>query len=160
MTRSKPDHPDPKAFMILSKGFKDAGDMVTEKIHLGHREMTQGDYTGFAVIPAVFLYFRSIELALKSVLGHHQIPAKEVAGRIGHNLGLLLDECTKVGALNSLRISPETESMLRAYSATYCKKWFEYSDDFWCTPDISDLRDTCSAIHAAAKSYGSKYFQH
>jgi len=113
MKLDRPSHPDPIAFVIRAKAFKDAADIVTERISPGQVEIREGDYTGFAVIPAVFLYFRSIELALKGVLGHHSVPERRIAREIGHDLALLLDECGRFESLDALGIDSRTETMLR-----------------------------------------------
>ena len=94
----KPLLPSSDGFWILSGAFRDAGDATFSLIRTG-------GYTGLAVLPCVFLYFRCVELALKSVLVHHGVVDQEIARSLGHRLSALLTRVETFAALSRLGIT-------------------------------------------------------
>ena len=118
----KPTVPSSDAFWILSWGYRDAGDATLAVIR------TEG-YTGFAVLACVFLYFRCVELALKAVLIHHDVPEHEITRTLGHRISELLARAETFSPLTGLGISADDRQLLEQYSREYSEKWFEYPDD-------------------------------
>jgi len=146
MKKTNPNLPSPVGFWVLAQGYKDAAHAVDARIQ-------GGEYTGMALIPYVFLCFRSIELSLKSVLVHAGLSEKTIARELGHALAALLDRCQSIVSLPLIGISLDAEKMLRDYSDTYSKKWFEYGDDYWCEPDLGLLRATCDNVCEAVRKH-------
>ncbi len=146
MKKNYPELPSPTGFWVLADGYKDAAHAVDTRIQ-------GGEYTGMAVIPYVFLCFRSIELSIKSVLANAGLTKETIARELGHDLSALLDKCQSIVSLPLIGISVDAEKMLRDYSDTYSKKWFEYGDDFWCEPDLDMLRTTCDEVCEAVRTH-------
>jgi hypothetical protein len=144
----KPDLPSPDGFWILSAGFRDAGDSTLTMIRTG-------TYIGFAVMPCVFLYFRSIELALKAVLVQHAVPEHEIRGRgLGHRISALMSRAETFTLLSTLGIQPEDRKFLDRFSEAYSEKSFEYSDDWWQHPHLEDLKKLAHRVCSAVQTYG------
>lgn len=118
----KPPLPSSDGFWILSWASRDAGDATLALIR-------NDNYSGLAVLPCVFLYFRSVELALKSVLVHHGVGEHEIARSLGHRLSALLTRVETFSPLSRLGITAADRQLLDRYSADYSDKWFEYPDD-------------------------------
>ena len=118
----KPPLPSSDAFWILSDAYRDAGDATFSLIR-------RKAYVGFAVLPCVFLYFRAIELALKTVLAHHGLTEQEITRSLGHRISSLLARTDGFAPLSTFGISPEDRRLLERYSGDYSEKWFEYPDD-------------------------------
>lgn len=108
----------------MCQAYRDAGDAAIAR-------MQSPDYIGFIILPCIFLYFRSIELALKSVLVAHGIPEKELTKTLGHRLSRLLKDAEKHINLADIGISPTDRELLDRFSNDYADKWFEYPDRFW-----------------------------
>ncbi|MCX6980630.1 MAG: hypothetical protein NTV08_07745 [Verrucomicrobia bacterium] len=126
--------PSSNKFCLLSLGFRDGGDAALSLIR-------SDGYSGFAVFPCVFSYFRCIELALKAVLAHHAVPKREIAQTLGHRLSLLISRAEAFTTLPELGMSPEERKLLDRFSKDYADKWFEYPDDFWTArPKLEELK--------------------
>ena len=103
----------------MSKGYRDAGDAVFSLI--------QGAYSGEAVFPCLFLYLRSIELALKAVLVVNGVLEQEIAQKLKHKISALLKRVDEdFVQLSELGIHSEDRELLDRYSQDYSDKWFEY----------------------------------
>jgi hypothetical protein len=140
----KPPGPSSDAFWILCWGYRDAGDATLAVIR-------SEAYTGFAVLPCVFLYFRCVELALKTVLVHHGVPELEITRTLDHRISALLARAEKFSPLTRLGISAQDRQLLERYSDDYSDKWFEYPEDVFVNyPTLEELRDlagrVCDAI--------------
>ncbi len=143
----KPPFPSSDAFWIMSSGYRDAGDATFELVR-------SDDYTGFVVYPCVFLYFRCIELALKTVLVHHGVSENEVTRTLGHRISELLIRAESYAPVDSFGITPEDRRLLDRYSDTYANKWFEYPDDFDASyPIVEELRGLAHRMCDAIQKY-------
>jgi hypothetical protein len=91
----KPSVPSSNKYWVLSSGYRDGGDAALYLIR-------SDGYSGFAVFPCVFSYFRCIELALKAVLAHHAVPEREIARTLGHRLSLLVSRAEAFTTLAEL----------------------------------------------------------
>jgi len=149
----KPALPSSDAFWILSSGYRDAGDAVLDRIRTEN-------YRGHALFPCVFLYFRSIELALKSVLTYHAIAEHEITRTLGHRVSGLIERAENYSSLSALGISAEDRSLLDQFSEDYSTKWFEYPDDIEKTyPDLETLRDLAHRVCDTIRTYERKKAQ-
>ena len=120
-------------FWILSQGYRDAADAVYTRM--------QGDYVGFALHPCIFLYFRSIELALKAVLVSYDVPENTITRVCGHRLTKLIERAEAFVEISLLGISANDREILERFSMKYSDKWFEYPDNFWdAIPERENLR--------------------
>src|ERR1019366_2348304 len=108
----KPDLPSSNAFWLLSSGYLDGGDAA-------HSLIRSGNYSGFAWLPCVFLYFRCIELALKAVLVPSGISEQEIARTLGHRISALLTRTEEFMPLSDLGILPEDRQLLDRFSDDY-----------------------------------------
>ena len=144
----KPPLPSSDGFWILSWASRDAADATFTLIR-------GEDYCGLAVLPCVFLYFRSVELALKSVLVHHGVKENEIARILGHRLTALLRRVEGFVVLSLLGIATSDRQLLDRYSADYSEKWFEYPDDDSVDyPPLETLRDLSHCVVDATRIYG------
>jgi hypothetical protein len=134
----------------LSTGYRDAGDAALALIRTD-------TYTGFADLPCVFLYFRSIELALKAVLVYHSIAEHEIARTLGHRISALIVRVETFSPLPDLGILPEDRQLLDRFSDDYSNKWFEYPNDFWrgC-PHLEELKNLAHRVCDAVQTYERK----
>ena len=146
----KPKIPSFRAFWILSTGYRDAGDAV-------HCQINTKTYVGFALFPCIFLYFRCIELALKSVLAYHSVPAREITRTLGHRISKLIARTETFLALDSLGISVEDRTILDQFSEMYSDKWFEYPHRFWeARPKREELKRLAHRVCDMSQSYTKK----
>lgn len=78
-------------------------------------------------IPCVFLYFRSIELALKAILIAYGVTEKEIAKRaLGHRISALMVRAEAFVPLSDIGIRSRDRTLLDRFSDDYSNKWFEY----------------------------------
>jgi len=132
--------PTSDGFQILATGYRDAGDAALDKIR-------QDDYSGFAALPCVFLYFRSIELALKAMLMKHGVSIEDIKNKLGHRIDKLVGGVEQFMLLKPLGLNDEDLGLLDRFSSEYSGKWFEYSDDFWQeVPDLEELKSLAHRI--------------
>ena len=143
----KPPIPSSDAFWILSWGYQDAGDAILEKIR-------SESYTGFALFPCVFSYFRCIELGLKAVLIHFAVPEQEITRSLGHRISKLLGRAETFLVLSDIGISVDDRKLLDRFSDDYADKWFEYPDNFWSDiPNLEELKEVAHRICDAIREY-------
>jgi HEPN domain-containing protein len=146
----RPKLPPSSAFSVMSKSYRDAGDAVLKLIRTE-------SYTGHALFPCVFLYFRSIELALKAVLVANGVLEQEIARKVKHQISALLKRVEEFVQLSELGIRSEDRQLLDRYSQDYSDKWFEYPDKLSTKyPRLEQLRDlahcVCDKVHTHAKT--------
>lgn len=142
----KPELPSSAAFWILSSAYRDAGDSTLATIRTD-------TYMGLAVMPCVFLFFRSIELAIKSVLVHHGVPEHEITRSLGHRISELMSRAEPFTDLNLIGIRPEDRQLLNCFSDDYANKSFEYSDEWWEYPHLEDLQSLARRVCDAIQTY-------
>ncbi len=108
-------------------------------------------YVGLALMPCVFLYFRSIELALKAVLVHHGVIEQEITREMGHRITALMLCAETLTPLGTIGIMLEDRQLLDRFSEDYADKSFEYSDNFWNYPNLENLENLCVRVCAAVR---------
>lgn len=106
-------------------------------------------------MPCVFLFFRCIELALKSVLVHHGVAEREITQTLGHRVSALLSRAEQFTDLNSIGIQPEDRLLLDRFSDGYANKSFEYSDDWWAYPQLEELQSLACRVCDTVRVYES-----
>ena len=132
---------------IVAKAYLDAGDACVQQAR-------NGKYRGFISTPAIFLYFRSIELALKACLDAHGVDQKELARRLGHRLQRLLENGDSFSLRAALGLTPEDEALIAAYSDYYSQKEFEYPPRLWSRqPDLDQLAGLATKIIETSRKY-------
>ena len=114
----RPELPSSPAFCVMSRAYRDAGDAVLSLIRKG--------YIGEVDFPSLFLYLRSIELALKAVLVANGVKEREITRELKHQISALLRRAADFVELSELEIHSEDRQLLDDYSRDYSDKWFEY----------------------------------
>ena len=152
----KPEIPSPWGAWMLAKASLDAADAVFAECNRRDEIFAAGDRSikcTFMSITAAFLYFRSVELALKAaILERALAPSEAIPTRkLGHDITKLIDCATTSGGSSSspftladLGIDEEGKKFLEHYSDDYANKWFEYDFGTW-PPRL----DTCKRIATA-----------
>ena len=135
----KPELTSSDAFWILSCAYRDASDSTLATIRTG-------TYVGLAVMPCVFLFFRSIELALKSVLVHHDVPEHEIIRTLGHRIASLLLRVESFTDITIIGISRVDRQLLDRFSDDYANKSFEYSNDWGQYRHLEDLQSLAQRV--------------
>ena len=144
----KPTIPSSNAFWILSSSYLDAGDAAFDRMR------SQG-YCGSIKFACIFLYFRCVELSLKTILAHHGVPEREITQSLGHRISALLSRAEAFSPLDALGISNQDRSFLDQFSDDYSDKWFEYPDEFWRRdPNFEDLKSLAHRICETIRRYG------
>ena len=138
--------PSSDAFWVMASAYRDAGNSVLTTIQTG-------TYTGLAVMPCVFLFFRSIELVIKAVLVHHGIPEKDITRKLGHRISDLLVRTEEFTSLERIGIEPQERQLLDTYSDGYANKLFEYSDSWWDYPHLEQLQGLAHRVCEAVRRY-------
>jgi hypothetical protein len=146
----KPNLPTSNAFWLLSSAYLDGGDAA-------HGLIRSNDYSGFAWLPCVFLYFRCIELALKAVLVSNGVAEQEIARTFGHRISALLIRSEEFIPLSDLGILPSDRKLLDRFSDDYSDKWFEYPDKLWRgNPQLDQLKDLAHRVCATVRTHGRR----
>lgn len=104
-------------------------------------------------MPCVFLFFRSVELALKSVLVFHGVREHEITRSLGHRIAALLTRAEQFTPLDFIGIQPVDRQLLDRFSDDYSNKFFEYSDDWWSYPHLEDLQCLAQRVSDAVRVY-------
>lgn len=102
----------------MSLAYRDAGDAVLNLIRKGN--------IGEVDFPCLFLYLRSIELALKAVLVANGVKKREITRELTHQISALLKRAADFVQLSELEIHSEDHQLLDDYSGDYSDKWFLY----------------------------------
>jgi len=147
----KPPLPTSNGFWLLTSAYLDAGDAVFLRLHAK-------DYVGFMERACFFLYFRSIELALKALLVFHGVPQRGIERKLGHRVSCLLVRVESFVPMSKLGIAADDRKLLDLFSDQYSEKWFEYSEDFWRNrnrdrPELPRLRDLAKRVHDKMRPY-------
>ncbi len=143
------DFPDSAGFWNLAAGYRDAGDSTLATLR-------SPKYCGNAMVPCVFLYFRSIELALKAVLVGHNVPKAEIK-TLGHRISALIVRCESFTTLDAIGVELSDRDLLDRFSKDYSGKMFEYSDDFWTYHrSLEDLQSVARRICEKVQWYSGK----
>ena len=143
----KPAIPCSDAFWNLSSAYRDAADAAFELTRVR-------DYSGLVIVPCVFLYFRCIELAFKSVLIFHGISEHEVTKTLGHRVSQLLARAETFSKFTELGISDADRRIICEFSDAYFDKWFEYPDNPPAGyPDLDALRNLSHRLCDSLQAY-------
>ncbi len=135
------------AFWNLSLAFRDAADAAFAFTRAAH-------YSGLIVVPCVFLYFRSIELALKSILTFHGLSESEITRTFGHRVADLLDRAERFPQFAAVGLTDADRQLITDYSCAYSDKWFEYPDDPPAGyPNLDTLRELAHRLSDRTREY-------
>lgn len=111
-------------------------------------------YTGMAVFPCLFLYFRSIELALKTCLVANNVSEAEITRTLRHRLSALMTRLESFTELHEIGISADDRVMLDTFSDDYSNKWFEYPDSgFHRHPTLEELQTLSHRVCNITRTY-------
>lgn len=144
---AKPPIPSSDGFWNLSLAFHDAADAAFALIRTP-------EYNGLVVVPCVFLYFRSIELALKSVLMFHGLTEREISRTLGHRISDLLARAESFPKFSAVGITDADRRIIRDFSNAYSDKWFEYPEDPPAGyPPIETLRELAHRLSDSTQQY-------
>ncbi len=121
---SRPRLPSATRLWLAANGFLDAADASLKKLR-------SPGYVGWIVTPVVFLYARSIELALKACIRQHSNNPVLFERDLGHRLDKILDESDRLGISASLGLTPEHRLTIVEIARDYSDKWYEYPEEFW-----------------------------
>jgi hypothetical protein len=145
--RVKPSMPSSDAFWNLSLAFRDAADAAFTLTRAS-------DYSGLVVVACVFLYFRCIELALKSVLLFHGLSESDITKTLGHRIADLLSRADTFPEFGAIGLSDADRGIIRDYSSAYSDKWFEYPEDPPAGyPDLETLRELAHRLSDRTRDY-------
>ncbi len=144
----------------MAEAYLDAANTCYSDCQKRDREFGDGNreiQATFQVIPAVFLYFRAIELAIKAgIRGRNLATADQIRFRsLGHNLTALIGSATfGTGAftLVELGVDQTTKDFLESWSDEYGSKSFEYHFGPWDIPEPDDCQKVATAIVNATRS--------
>ncbi|MES2594411.1 MAG: hypothetical protein V4662_03695 [Verrucomicrobiota bacterium] len=142
----KPSLPSSNNFWILSSAYRDSGVSTLAMIRTH-------SYSGHAVLPCVFLFFRSIELSLKAVLVFHGVSENDITRKLGHRISELIARAEKLHLLDTLGVERADRELLDRFSNDYADKHFEYADDWWSYPHLDDLHSLADRICEAVQVY-------
>lgn len=132
----------------MAEAYLDAADTCYSDCQRRDQEFADGNReveSTFQVIPAVFLYLRAIELALKAAIRERKLATPdEIRFRsLGHNLRALIERATGgTGAftLADLGMDQTTKDFLERWSDDYGGKSFEYHFGPWDIPKPADCQ--------------------
>ncbi len=130
--------PNSTVFCKLASAYIESGDASLAKI-------SDEKYSGFAIIPTFFSYFRSIELSLKAILVHHHVSETQITKKLGHKICCLCAKASEFVALNEIGLQKDAQEILSRYSDNYSSKSFEYPDNLF--PDNLPIDQVKSIAH-------------
>jgi hypothetical protein len=136
------------AFWNLSSAYRDAADFAYA--------LTRAEnYTGLIVVPCVFLYFRCIELSLKSVLIYESVPEHEITRTLGHRISALLQRAVHFPRFAALGLfTKDDRDIIDRFSQAYADKWFEYPEDPPAAyPPLEKLKDLAHRVSHGIQTY-------
>jgi hypothetical protein len=134
-------------FWVIADAYKDAANAAFELTISRH-------YVGEIRVPCVFLYFRCIELVLKSVLIFHGIHERDITRTLGHRVSALLERAEAFPQFKTVGLSTEDRQLIREFSDVYSDKWFEYPEDSLAAyPDLATLKDLATRLCDRIRMY-------
>jgi hypothetical protein len=148
LKRSAKKMPTPKqqatTFWVMAVSHEESA------LHLHAKFAPPRSYSYVPLHSVFFLYYRSIELALKSYLLVEGIPMTELRDtkRFGHKIDRLFAEAQSRGIASILTLTKEEEAILVTMSRDYSNKSYEYAEQVWVKnrPPVNLLRDVCRNI--------------
>jgi hypothetical protein len=110
----------------------------------------------FMAITTVFLYFRSIELALKAAIRERGLapPGKICSKKLGHDLAALIECATTAGqpfTPRELGLNKRSRAFVDRWSKDYASKWFEYDCQPWDIPSLDECQQIATSVTDAVK---------
>lgn len=131
----KPGLPSGAQFWCYASGYLDAGNATLKLVR------DSGYPGGEAAIACTFLYFRSIELAIKAILSDRG------KGKWTHSLKDLLQALPNIGSSpHHLGLEQADVDLIEAYSDDYSNKWFEYADRWVEKPNLDHLQQVATRL--------------
>jgi len=143
----------------MAKANLDAANTCFSDCQRRDQEFAAGNREGqatFQMIPAVFLYFRAIELALKAAIRERNLatPGQIRSRALGHDLIALIERATvgTVGfTLAELGMNQPAKDLLERWSEDYGSKSFEYHFGPWDIPNPGDCQQIAASLVEAVK---------
>jgi hypothetical protein len=118
--------------------------------HLQARINRPGYYSYVQVHSVLYLYCRSIELALKAYLLSNGLAIEELRDtrRYGHQIAKLYAEAKNRGILSLLSVTKTEEEILASMSVHYSNKSYEYPEHLWVQnkPSLDALAALCRKV--------------
>jgi hypothetical protein len=163
MATKKPNLPSSFQFLLLAEASLDAANAAYLDCQRRDREFdpgTEEDLSTFMSIPVAFLYFRSVELALKAAIVERSLasPKDVPSHKLGHDIKSLIHCATIAGATGAvpfdpgdLGVDPAARAFLESFSDDYANKWFEYHFGPWDIPDLHRCQQVATSIIEAVK---------
>lgn len=143
----KPDLGSSDCFWVIADAYRDAANASFELT-------ISPDYIGHIVVPCVFLYFRCIELLLKSVLIFHGIPEREITRTLGHRVSALLRRAESFPKFKTMGLSSQDRQLIDQFSEVYSDKWFEYPEDSLADyPEPEILKELANRLCDRVRTY-------
>jgi hypothetical protein len=144
---------------LMAEAYLDAANTCYSDCQRRDQEFGDGNrevQATFQVIPAVFLYFRAIELALKAAIRERSLatPGQIRSQALGHNLTALIERATVgTGAftLAVLGMDQTAKDFLEGWSDDYGSKSFEYHFGPWDIPDPAECQQIATSIVEAIR---------
>jgi HEPN domain-containing protein len=132
---------------VIADAYKDAGDASFELT-------ISPQYVGHIVVPCVFLYFRCVELLLKSVLVFHGIAERDITRTLGHRVSALLDRADAFPQFKAVGLSADDRRLIHQFSDVYSDKWFEYPEDSLAAyPELATLKELATRLCDRVRTY-------
>lgn len=139
--------PSNEKFFTLSQEFLDAAKIL-------HRALDETPDRANIATPMTFLYFRSLELALKACLPIGKIPDTDIRMKFGHKISLLIDKIEGAGLIEKFGMCRKDFKEIDDYSEDYSNKWFEYGSIFTELPnDLERISELVTKFVSNTKEY-------
>lgn len=145
----KQAHPRSVTLWVIAVAHEEAAGHLMARID-------RGRYYAYVQVPTVlFLYCRSIELALKAYLIDCGLTTDELrkTRRFGHHIAKLYAEAKIRKFGTQPPFTPSEEETLQKVSASYSDKSYEYPEHTYIgdTPPLADLAAVCRKVVFAAE---------
>lgn len=135
----------PEMFLLAAFSFYEAGRQVNQKLH---HHATAVFHSSDVVL---FLYYRSIELALKAFLLANGTNVTALRKLYGHKIEELYKSACEFGLNTKAKFNKQDGLICGSESKPYTCKRYEFPEDPWPdSPNIEKLAETCYKILKAA----------
>ncbi len=125
-------------------------------LHLQAKINQPGYYSYVPLHSVLFLFYRSIELALKAYLLSNGMTAEELRDtkRFGHKIANLYDVARNRNISSMLTLTKEEEEILTSMSRHYSSKSYEYPEHVWVQekPPLVVLSGLCRKVVYAVET--------
>lgn len=137
-------HPLSTTFWTMAVSHEEAA------LHLEAKMDRPGYYCYMPIHSVLFLFYRSIELALKAYLLSHGMTVQELRStkKFGHQIDKLYAETKNRNILSILSLTQEEIEILTSLSRHYSSKSYEYPEHMWVEekPPLQVLKRLCRKV--------------